>query len=202
MCRALLVAALVAAVPGVVRAEPFTVWESSGDIWARNNATGYEWNLTGDWSEGCSNPDVAAYTAVWETSNNVFPSIYGADLDQRFPVEMFQVHISVDKGRPTEPHIGVVATAGWGDYWCAWRMKGGVWALRIKPPLLQSNAFEALPGYAGWFDVEADQLLYDGGSVTLDDPPPPATPEPNTLVLLITGAFGVLLLVWRRKWNV
>ena len=199
MCRALLVAALVAAVPGVVRAEPFTVWESSGEIWARNNATGYQWNITKDWSEGCSNPDVASYTAVWETSNNVFPSIYAADLDHRFPVEMFPVYISVDKGTPLGPKVGVVDTAGWGDYWCAWQMAGNVWANHIKPPLLSSNAFVALPSYTGWFDVEGATLVYDGGSVALGDPPPPESPEPSTLVLLITGAFGVLLLVWRRR---
>jgi hypothetical protein len=25
-------------------------------------------------------------------------------------------------------------------------------------------------------------------------------PEPGTLVLLATGAFGVVLLVWRQRW--
>jgi len=49
MCRALLVAALVAAVPGVVRAEPFTAWADSGDIWVQDEAPGHVWNLTGDW---------------------------------------------------------------------------------------------------------------------------------------------------------
>jgi len=200
MYGVLLAAALVAALPGLVLAEPFTAWESSGDIWARDEATGRTWNLTADWPWAASTPDVAAYTAVWQTSNNVFPAIYGYDFDNRFPVEMFPVYISVDRGTPTEPRIGIVATAGWGDYWCAWRMAGDIWAIRIKPPLLYDNAFVALPGYAGWFDVEADQLLYDGGSVTLDDPPPPPpAPEPSALVLLATGTVGLLLLVWRRR---
>ena len=113
---------------------------------------------------------------------------------------MFPVYISVDKGTPLGPKVGVVDTAGWGDYWCAWRMAGDIWAIRIKPPLLYENAFVALPGYTGWFDVEADQLLYHGGSVTLDDPPPPPpAPEPSTLVLLATGTFGLLLVRRRRR---
>jgi hypothetical protein len=142
---------------------------------------------------------VAAYTAVWETSNNTLPSIYAADLDFRFPTDLFPVYISYI-GTPTEPKVGVVSTAGWGDYWCVWRMNGDLWANHIQPPLSSSDAFIALPGYTGWFDVQADQLLYDGGSVTLEDPPlPPPSPEPGTLVLLITGAFGVLLVRRRRR---
>jgi hypothetical protein len=199
MYRQALIVSLLYLLPAVCRAEPFTVWESSGDIWARNNATGYQWNLTKDWDAGCSNPDVAGATAVWETSNNVFPSIYGYDLDDRFPADLFPVYISVDKGTPLGPKVGVVDTAGWGDYWCAWQMAGSVWANHIQPPLSSSNAFIALPAYTGWFDVEADQLLYEGGSLTLETPPPPELPEPSTLALLITGAFGVLLLVWRRR---
>jgi len=190
----------VAALPGLVLAEPFTVWADSGDIWARNNTTGYQWNLTKDWEAGCSNPDVAGATAVWETYNNVFPSIYAYDLDDRFPADLFPIWISVmDLAPVSEPKVGVVDTFGWGDYWCAWRMKGSVWANHIKPPLLSSNAFVALPSYTGWFDVEGATLVYDGGSVALGDPPPPESPEPSTLVLLITGAFGLLLVRRRRR---
>jgi hypothetical protein len=127
-------------VPGLCQAEPFTVWAESGDIWARNNDTGYQWNITKDWDEPCSNPDVAAYTAVWETSNNVFPSIYAYDLDDRFPADLFPVYISIDKGTPLGPRVGVVDTAGWGDYWCAWQMAGDIWANHIQPPLSSGAA--------------------------------------------------------------
>jgi hypothetical protein len=126
MYRLALIVSFLCLLPGLARGEPFTVWATGGDIWARNTQTGYEWNLTADWDAGCSNPDVAAYTAVWETSNNVFPSIYAYDLDDRFPADLFPVYISVDKGTPTRPQIGVVSTAGMGDYWCAWEMAGGI----------------------------------------------------------------------------
>jgi len=200
MYRVLLTAALVAAVPGVVRAEPFTAWADSGDIWARDEATGHVWNLTGDWPWAASNPDVAAYTAVFTSSSGSFPGVFGYCLDHRFPRDIFSVWTSVmDLAPVSEPKVGVVSTWGYGDYWVAWRMHGGVWANHLKPPMSNDTAFAALPSYTGWFDVEADQLLYDGGSVTLDDPPPPPpAPEPGTLVLLATGTVG-LLLVWRRR---
>jgi len=177
-------------VPGLCRAETFTAWESPPDIWARNEATGYSWNLTVNWPWAASNPDLAAYTVVFETANGGFPAVGGYTLDHRFPVNPFCIWISVmDLAPVSDPKVGVVGTAFWGDYWVAWRMHGGVWANHLKPPAGNDTAFEALPDYKGWFDVEADQLLYDGGSVTLDDPPPPPpAPEPSTLVLLVALA--------------
>jgi len=202
MCRALLVAALVAAVPGVVRAEPFTVWESGGNIYARNEATGYEWALTGgDWPWGGSNPDVAGNIAVWQGSDGTWATIQGYALKHQFPLDHFVVFGSPYGGTPTNPEIGVVDPTWWGDYWCAFQLRGSVWAQHLDHGNWDADdtAFEVLPGYTGWFDVEAATLMYDGGSVTLDDPPPPpATPEPGTLVLLATGTVG-LLLVWRRR---
>jgi hypothetical protein len=105
----------VAAVPGVLRAEPFTAWESSGDIWAREEATGRVWNLTADWPWAASHPDVAAYTVVFETGGPSFPAIYAYAFDHRFLRDEFPVYIAVSGSGVSDPKVGVVDPSGLGD---------------------------------------------------------------------------------------
>jgi hypothetical protein len=136
---------------------------------------------------------------VEEAGGPSFPAIYAYAFDHRYGTDLVMAFASPCGGTPTESQVGVVDPSGLGDYWVAFRFRGGVWANHLKPPWdADDNAFAVLPTYTGWFDVEADQLLYDGGSMTLDDPPPPVTPEPSTMILLATGTVG-LLLVWRRR---
>ncbi len=127
------------------------------------------------------------------------PAIYGYDFDDRFPTShSFAVVISPPA--KSEPQVSFVAfDPPYDDYWVAWRQDGGIWANHLKPPVMSSDAFEVLADYTGPYDLEADELIYDGGRITLEDPPPPEVSEPGTLVLLSMGTLAFTIGWWRRR---
>jgi len=195
--RLVLCCSVLYLLPASTSAEIFEVWEDSGDIFAKEIATGEVRNLTAVWDYPAWEPNISAYTAVFTTSAPEGISIRGYDLDDRFPRESFPVFYPTMGGAPSEPQVSVVNPAGLGDYWCAFRYQGGIWAQHIQPPVINSDAYEALADYAGIFDVEANSLIYEGGIIALADQTPPETPEPTTTILFLT-AIAIVLIGFRR----
>jgi hypothetical protein len=199
MCRTILSAALVVATVAAAQAQPFTVWEDGGWIWARNEATGAQRCIST--VGACSQPVTAGWWAAWvdpRLQQSWIYAIYGCRLDQQWEgnVDPTPNAPVVTAFSPvTDPRLSQVGTRWIWEHWIAWRQEGGVWAHYFEDGW--DASFEVLPDYSDWFELEGATIRYAGGEVELVPHAPPV-PEPGTMILAVSAALCGLAWICRR----
>lgn len=181
----LLIVLCLSALP--CQAEPFTVWEQSSTIWARDEATDLEWQI----SRGANahSPDVDGPVAVWIADWSYSADVMGINL----PPTRVDWSIAVQPAVASEPQVSYLNLPGEYAY-VAWRQDGGIWARRLRD--LAPHPAEIVPNYAGPYTLEGRTLTWDGGSTDLHLPTP--VPEPSMLLLVVLAAVAGLCLLCRR----
>ena len=179
--------------PAAAQAERFEVWEVEGTIWARELATGDEWPI----SRGANahSPYVDGRLAVWIADWSYHADVMFARLTQdHSPGNAFiDWAVAIQPETASDPRISDIGNIEGDRAYVTWRLNGGIWAQRLHdfaPP-----AVEVVPDYTGPYTLAGHTLSWDGGSMELWFPTPPAIPEPSALMLLLVGCPLVL---WRR----
>lgn len=187
---------LLCLVPSVAQAERFTAWEQDGTIWAREEATGDEWQISR--GANCHSPYVDGPLAIWIADWSFAADVMMARLTQDHSPGQSFVDWAVHVGPETasDPKVSYIGTTVGDRAYAAWKMNGGLWAERwwdhAPPPV------EVVPNYDGPYTLEGHTLSWDGGSMELWFPTP-EVPEPGTLAILSIGALALLAYAWRRR---